>query len=88
MSGAEGQTVVIMPSHRLVIARHAWSPVKSFNGLARMIADAVVKNQNECANSGFRDYGFESETQCVSYVGGGGVTPAGPHAPATRPRTP
>jgi CubicO group peptidase (beta-lactamase class C family) len=88
MSGAEGQTILIMPSHRLVIARHAWSPVKSFNGLARMIADAVVNSQNECANSGFRDYGFESESQCVSYVGGRRATPAGPLAPPTRPRIP
>jgi CubicO group peptidase (beta-lactamase class C family) len=88
MSGAEGQTIMIMPSHGVVIAKHAWSPVKNFNGLARMIADAVVKTRNECTNSGFREFGFESESQCVAYVARRAATPAGPLASTTGPSNP
>jgi CubicO group peptidase (beta-lactamase class C family) len=88
MSGAEGQTTMVMPSHGVVIARHAWSPVKDFNSLARLIADAVIKTQNDCANTGFRDFGFESERHCVTYIADRGPTPAGPLAPVTRANRP
>jgi CubicO group peptidase (beta-lactamase class C family) len=82
MSGAEGQTTMIMPSHGVVIAKHAWSPVKDFNKIARMIADAVVKTSNDCTNNAWRDYGFDGESQCTTYVTQRGPTPAGPLAPA------
>jgi len=80
MSGAEGQTTMIMPSHGVVIAKNAWSPVKDFNRLARMIADAVVKTANDCANNGWREYGFDGESACTTYVAQRGMTPAGPIA--------
>jgi CubicO group peptidase (beta-lactamase class C family) len=85
MSGAEGETTLIMPTHGVVIAKHAWSPVKDFNKLARMIADAVVQTSNDCMNNAWRDYSFEGESQCVAYVAQRGPTPAGP-LPAARSR--
>lgn len=81
MSGAEGNTVLIMPSHGVVIAKHAWSPVMNFNGIARMIADAVIKTPSDCAN--FGTYGFDGESQCSTYVNQRGAPPAGP-MPAVR----
>jgi CubicO group peptidase (beta-lactamase class C family) len=82
MSGAEGQTTMIFPSHGVVIAKHAWSPVKDFNKLARMIADAVVKTQSDCT-SAWKDYGFDGESQCTTYVTQRGTAPAGPLPVAT-----
>lgn len=49
------------------------------------IVDAVIKTQSECANAGFRDFGFESESECVGYVARRGPTPV---AAATRPSAP
>jgi CubicO group peptidase (beta-lactamase class C family) len=80
MSGAEGNTTLIMPSHGVVIAKNAWSPVKNFFQLARMVGDAVVKTSSDCANNGWRDYGFDGEEQCTSYVARRGTAPAGPLA--------
>jgi CubicO group peptidase (beta-lactamase class C family) len=79
MSGAEGNTTLILPSHGVVIAKNAWSPVKNFNAIARMIADAVVKTTADCTN--FRDYGFDGESQCSAYVTRRGPAPAGPIPP-------
>ena len=71
-SGAEGQQIVVLPSHRVVIARNAWSPTNSgavFDRFVAEIADAVVQAESDCRNSGWRDYGFEGESQCLTYVG-------------------
>jgi hypothetical protein len=76
-----------MPSHGLVVAKNAWSPVKNFNSLARMIADAVIKTRTECTSS-FRDFGFESESQCAAYVERRKATPSGPVESVTRANTP
>jgi CubicO group peptidase (beta-lactamase class C family) len=84
MSGAEGQTTMIMPTHGIVIARHAWSPVKNFNTIARMIAEAVIANPGQCASTGFRDFGFESESDCTAYVNRRGAAPAMPAPAPTR----
>jgi CubicO group peptidase (beta-lactamase class C family) len=80
-SGAEGNQTVILPSHGVVVAKNAWSPVKDFNRLVRMIADAVVKAPSDCQNNGWRAYGFDNENQCVTYVDKRGSTPLGPIAP-------
>jgi hypothetical protein len=80
MSGAEGNATMILPSHGVVIAKHAWSPVKDFNGIVRMIADAVVKKTaNDCRN--FQDFGFDGEAACTTYVSQRGAEPAGPITP-------
>jgi CubicO group peptidase (beta-lactamase class C family) len=71
-SGAEGQQIVVLPSHGVVIARNAWSPTNSgsvFDGFVAEIADAVVQSESDCRSSGWRDYGFEGESQCLTYVG-------------------
>ena len=80
-NGAEGQRAVVLPSHGVVVARQAWSPVKDFNRLVRRIADAVVQTQSDCRNNGWRAYGFDGERQCVSYVEARGARPLGPIAP-------
>jgi hypothetical protein len=69
---------VIMPSHGVVIAKNAWSPVKNAFNTVKEIAAAVIQTQAECANDGFRSYGFDSESQCTSYVAQRGATPTGP----------
>ena len=71
-SGAEGNQTMIIPSHGLVIAKNSWSPTKDFHHLAARIADAVIKTQGDCVDSSWRDYGFDSETQCRDYVDGRG----------------
>ncbi|MGE3424937.1 MAG: serine hydrolase domain-containing protein [Dehalococcoidia bacterium] len=80
MSGAEGQTIMVFPSHALVIARQAWSPVKNFNAIARTIVDAVIADQGQCAGSGFRGFGFETEAECTAYVSRRGTAQAAPMA--------
>lgn len=67
-SGAEGNQTVIIPSHGIVIARNAWSPTKDFNALAIQIADAVVNGGHDCADAGWRRYGFGSESECQMFV--------------------
>lgn len=67
-AGAEGQTEMIIPSHDLVIARHAWSPVIDFNEFAGRIADAVLREAEDCRNNGWRRYGFEDQAGCMAYV--------------------
>ena len=71
-SCAEGQQIVVLPSHGVVVARNAWSPTNTsstFDSFVAEIADAVVQTQSDCGNSGWRDYGFEDESQCLTYVG-------------------
>ena len=71
-SGAEGQQIVVLPSHGVVVARNAWSPTNTssaFDSFVADIADAVVQTRSDCRNSGWRDYGFEDESQCLTYVG-------------------
>ena len=70
-SGSEGQQIVVLPSHGVVIARNAWSPTNSgsvFDGFVAEIADAVVGTESDCRSSGWRDYGFEGESQCLVYL--------------------
>jgi CubicO group peptidase (beta-lactamase class C family) len=67
-TGAEGQQTMVIPSHGLVIAKHAWDPAKDYNPLARMITAAVIGTQRDCANNGWRTYGFDGESECVAYV--------------------
>lgn len=67
-SGAEGQQIIVMPSHRVVLARNAWSPTIDFETLVARIAAAVVQTQSDCRTDGWRSYGFDNEGQCVSYV--------------------
>ena len=79
-SGAEGQQIVVLPSHGVVVARNAWSPTNTGSDLDSFvaeIADAVVQTQSDCRNSGWRDYGFEGESQCLTYVGRRGDLAAG-----------
>lgn len=67
-SGAEGNRTMIIPSHGLVIAKNAWSPTKDFYSLAAQIVDTVVKTQGDCRGSGWRNYGFDGESECLTYV--------------------
>ncbi len=79
-SGAEGQQIVVLPSHGVVVARNAWSPTNrssDFDSLVAEIADAVVRTQSDCRNGGWHDYGFEGESQCLTYVGRRGDIAAG-----------
>ena len=59
---------MIIPSYGLVVAKNAWSPTKDAHNLVAKIVDAVVKTQNDCKNSGWRRYGFDSEILCETYV--------------------
>ena len=67
-SGAEGQEIIVMPSHGIVLARNAWSPVKDFETLVAGIAAAVIKTEQDCRSNDWRKYGFDDESQCTSYV--------------------
>ena len=67
-SGSEGNQTMILPSHGLVIARNAWSPTQDFHRLVGQIVDAVVITESECEGAGWRDYGFDGESQCRAYV--------------------
>lgn len=67
-SGAEGQQIIVMPSHRIVLARNAWSPTIEFEPLVARIAAAVVQTQGDCRTDGWRSFGFDDEAQCLGYV--------------------
>lgn len=67
-SGAEGNQTVIIPSRGLVVARNAWSPTREFDEVVAQIVETVVRTTSDCVGAGWRDYGFDSESQCRAYV--------------------